>query len=109
MQLKHRLLLVLLAGYICTFSTRAAALYFTDIEGGQNSVIKKVDADGNSMSNFVTGVSHPRGIAIDLDGRKLYWNDLGSGAMRRVSLDDPSINEKVVDIPNTAAGVALDP
>jgi sugar lactone lactonase YvrE len=88
-------------------TARAATVYFTDIAGAENSVIRRVGGDGANPIVIVPNASHPRGISIDVASGKFYWADSGTGSIRRANLDGTA-NEKVADVPDIGGGVALD-
>ncbi len=56
-------------------------LYFTFvnplIDGLFAGGIGRVNSDGSDMRTLVTGLAKPMGIAIDANGRGLYWADRG--------------------------------
>lgn len=84
----------------------AAEIYFTDPVAGPASFVRKVNHDGSGFQTLGPA-SHPRGMALDPVGRKIYWADLGSGSIRRSNLDG-SAAEFVIQTDDTASGVAID-
>ncbi len=87
-----------------------AKIYYTSLTStGPQSFIKRVNEDGSGITTLVAGVSHPRSIALDVLGGKMYWNEPGIPAIRRASLDGTGPVETVVTTGNHAYGLALDP
>jgi hypothetical protein len=81
------------------------------VDGLFAGMIKRSDLDGSNAENVITGLISPSGIALDLEGGKIYWTDPGfgtaSGKIQRANLDGSSL-ETLVDGLNTPAGLALD-
>lgn len=94
-------------GFITTVSGQ---VFYTDIvsQDGLHAEIRQVNPDGTGMRTILSGIHHPRSLALDLTGGKLYWNDLGQAAIRRVNLDGSGTVESVVSIGSSGSGLALD-
>lgn len=103
------ILALLILGLGLEVPLEAAQVYYTDLVTYLSTapVIKRVDADGSGMKTLVTGVSHPRSIALDVLGGKMYWNELGLSVIRRANLDGTG-PESVVVTGDSAGGLALD-
>ena len=56
---------------------------------------------------MVTGVQHPRGMALDAVGGKLYWTELGTKKIQRANLDGTSVEDLVTGL-NTPTTISLD-
>ena len=83
----------------------AVQVYWTDVEGGTNSSMRCLNEDG-SVSTVLTGLSHPRGMALDMQRGKMYWTDGGTHTIRRANLDG-SDSDSPVPSDNTGSGVAI--
>ena len=56
-------------------------MYWTDFGTDK---IQRANLDGSNVEDLVTtGLSGPRGIALDLANGKMYWADAGTGGNRR--------------------------
>src|SRR5262245_9594021 len=84
-------------------------VYWTDIIGGPSSVIRRANLDGSGMVTLVTGLQHPRGMAVDVNSGKLYWAETGLFAIRRMNLDGTGGIENLAQTQIRATGVAIDP
>ena len=56
--------------------------------------------------DIVTGLSAPRGIALDVSGGKIYWTESGSGKIGRSNLDGSQVQDIVTGL-GTPRGIAL--
>lgn len=102
--------LVLLFFFTSVFSSHAGLVYYTDIvsQSGTAGVLRRVNADGSGMTNLVTGLKHPRGMALDVSGGKMYWIENGLSAIRRANLDGTGV-ETVLSTGDASGAVAIDP
>lgn len=82
-------------------------VYYTDIvdHSGTAAVIRRVNSDGTGLVPLLTGLQHPRAIALDVSGGKVYWGELG---IRRANLDGTGPIESIVPTGDSAPGLALD-
>jgi len=84
----------------------AVQVYWTDVEGVTNSSMRCLNADG-SVATVLTGLSHPRGMALDMQRGKMYWADDGTHSIRRANLDGSECDSPVT-VRFTSGGVAVD-
>jgi hypothetical protein len=88
------------------FDPRAKKLYVSNLDGHK---ILQFNPDGTDMKDFVTGLIRPDELALDLDGRFLYWSHSGSGGpIQRAKLDDGSELLDVVASRVRRFGLAID-
>lgn len=84
-------------------------LYWTEDGSGK---IERSNLDGSHVTDIVTGLNHPAGIAIDATNGKLYWTTHeggnGSGTLQRANLDG-SGRQTVLSALGAPEGVAIDP
>lgn len=59
--------------------------------------IRRADLDGSGVTDVVTGLHGPRGIALDLQGGKLYWTQdcWPDPRVRRANLDGSNVQDVV--------------
>ena len=87
----------------------AGKMYWTD-EGTDK--IQRANLDGSGVQDLVTsGLSGPKGLALDLGAGKMYWADSRTDKIQRANLDGSGV-EDLVRLPRnwTAGpwGLALD-
>lgn len=84
--------------------------YWTDPGGiaTGSDLIRRAKANGSSIETVVTGLSEPRGIALDLVNQRIYWADPGVSAIQAANMDGSGPIQSVAAAGNGAAGVALD-
>jgi hypothetical protein len=87
-------------------------LYWSSFPGIQFPSIQRSNLDGTGIEILVTG-AEPSGLALDLEGGKMYWPDRGNtsvpASIRRASLDGSGMEILVDGLePFTVAGIALD-
>ena len=73
-------------------------MYWTDTGSGK---IQRANLDGSGIEDVVSGLSSPRGIALDVAGGKIYWAEEGGDGdprIRRGNLDGTGV---VVDLVTT--------
>lgn len=73
-----------------------------------NHKIRRANLDGSNVEDIITGLTHPRGIALDNVGRKIYWSQQAQSNRRiqNANLDGSDIQD--VLITDGAHGIALD-
>jgi DNA-binding beta-propeller fold protein YncE len=66
-------------------------IYFSDFydDATPNGKIWKMNLDGTGAEAIVDGITDPYGIALDVDGGKVYWTD-DAGNISRANLDGTS-------------------
>ena len=64
--------------------------------------------DGTEMRFVIEGLSSPSGIAVDSEGGKLYWTDIGSHKIQRADLDGTGIEDLVTVETQEPVDIALD-
>ena len=97
-------------------SVRAGKVYWTI--GGQEK-IQRANADGSNVQDVITELTFPRGIAVDLEGGKIYWTLDHFGAIvcnpalpldkkiQRADLDGSNVEDVVLGLLDPS-GIALD-
>lgn len=67
----------------------SAQLYFSDIFYPEftNGQISRVGTDGLGLTTLVNTGGGTRGLALDLEGGKMYWADVDNFFIRRANLD----------------------
>ena len=60
------------------------------------------------MEDLVTGLSQPRGLALDAAGGRLYWTDPRAEKIQRAALDGSLLEDLVAEGLEAPFGVALD-
>ena len=69
-------------------SATPSHLYFTQNgAGGPLSNVLRVPPSGGATENLQTGLVDPYGIAVDIQGGKVYWTDTGTDSIQRKNLD----------------------
>ena len=83
--------------------TSEQKIYWTNSEAGK---IQRSNFDGTDIEDFVIdGLCWPSGIALDMDGGKMYWAD-GCTGIRRSNLDGTDVEmlvEKEIAYPSDVA------
>lgn len=69
--------------------TMHGRLFVLDLSGNR---VFSVNPDGTDRAVLVTDCRHPDGIAVDVDGRHIYWTNMGdfganNGSIERADLD----------------------
>ena len=80
-------------------------MYWTD--AGANK-IQRASLDGSNVEDLVTGLSFPRGIAVDVTGGKMYWTDAGTDKIQRANLNGSNIEDLVTGLDAPLNGLSLD-
>ena len=73
--------------------------------------IQRANLDGSDVQDLVTqGLRYPYGIALDVEGGKMYWTDLGTDKIQRANLDGSNIEDLVTRTQGLRGpdGIALD-
>ena len=71
--------------------------------------IQRANLDGTEMEDLVTGLSGPRGLALDLGAGKMYWTAYWAGKIQRANLDGTEVEDLVTSGLNGPHALALDP
>jgi PKD repeat protein len=92
--------------YGMAIDTINSKLYISDSGTG---IIYRYDTETASLIQFRTGLSSPDGLAIDINGGKLYW-DTSSGIQRTSlsSTNQTDVEDFVTDQSNDPEGVSID-
>ena len=69
--------------------------------------IQRANRDGSRVEDLVTFGS-PRGLALDIQGRKMYWTDRGSRSIWRANLDGSRVEGLITSGLIRPVGLALD-
>ena len=68
-------------------------MYWTDSGTGK---IQRANLDGSGVEDLVTtGLTAPRGIALDPRAGKMYWTDYWTNTIHRANLDGSQIEDLV--------------
>lgn len=82
-------------------------IYWTDINTQR---IYRANFDGTGAQQIVTsGLSDPRGIAVDYYGGKIYWTDYGTNRIQRANLDGTNVQTVLSSGLTTPTHLELDP
>ena len=100
------------SGYFYALRAKPAPLmmYWTErtAAAGAVATIKRARLDGTGVENLVTtGLTDPRGIAVDADGGKMYWTDRASIRIQRANTDGTVVETLVTGLTDPR-GPALD-
>ena len=108
---RYARLLFLLAFIVCMilYSPVIEAqqkMYWTD---NGTDKIQRANLDGSNVEDLVTtGLSNPRGIALDLINSKMYWTDFGTEKIQRANLDGSNVEDLVTTGLSFPFGIALE-
>ena len=84
----------------------ANTVYWTDTNAGK---IQWSNLDGSGVEDLVTtGLTRPRGIALDVAGGEMYWTDVGTDKIQRSNLDGSNVEDLVTTGLMNPEGIALD-
>jgi len=85
-------------------------LYWTTFTDGvaASGKIRRSDLVGQNVTDLVTGLQQPCGLALDVGGQKIYWADLGTGKVQRANLADGQNVENLVTGVTGVLGISLD-
>ncbi len=81
-------------------------IYWTHGSFGQGA-IRRANQDGSNVETLVSGLSNPRGLALDAAGGKLYWSDTQDRRIYRANLDGSGL-QAIVDAGNQTGRPTLD-
>ena len=70
--------------------------------------IQRANLSGTDIQDIVTGLPFVRGLAVDLDGGKMYWTDIRRNVIQRANLDGSNIEDIVTGLEEPSYGIALD-
>ena len=83
-------------------------IYFSDFDVVPEGKIWRVNENGSNLQALASGLDDPYGIALDLDGGKIYWVD-NAGNVSRANLDGSAPEIPLVNIPGgNLRAIALD-
>lgn len=97
------------AGVGIAYDSIHEKIYFSDFEETGEGKIWSVNLDGTDLEAIVTGLEEPYGVAVDAEGGKVYWGDIGSIFSANldgsnvdpiVSIDDAEFTSVAVDTKN---------
>ena len=72
--------------------------------------IRIANLDGTNVADLpVTGLDHPRGIALDLRNAKVYWTDYGTDKIQRADLEGTNVEDLVTVGLDSPYGIAIIP
>lgn len=103
------MLLVMLFLLLFSGSALADRLFWPDLFGGK---IQTCNLDGSGQQDLAIGLDQPFAIAVDRDGRKVYWLELNfgqqrAGRIRRADMDGDNM-ETLVSGLFAAGALAVD-
>ncbi len=70
--------------------------------------IQRANLNGTDIQDLVTGLPFVRGLAVDVDGGKMYWTDARREVIQRANLDGSNIEDIVTGLADPLNGIALD-
>lgn len=100
------LLLAVIAA-ISLGTAKAEQIFWTDPVGASGSHFIRRAGPGPGLQTIVAGLREPRGIALDFQGGKIYWNEPGNFRIQRANLDGSDVAPIVVTS-DIGSGVTLD-
>ncbi len=77
----------------------AGKLYWTEQTGKNTGRIRRANLDGTNVRTFATFKSVPLGIAVDTNGKKVYWTN-AIGRIQRANLNGKNIQNVVTGLGN---------
>ncbi len=72
---------------------------FSFTDGGTGPIntgpgfVRRVNGDGTGLTDLVTGIQRPRGIALDPINGHIYWNDWDAFEIARADLDGSNVTQ----------------
>ena len=68
-------------------------------------VIRRISFDGTGEADIITGLTSPRGIALDVPNNHIYWADPQNKKIQRGNLDGTNVTDLVTGLssPRTVA------
>ena len=109
----HRMITITILLLIALSSATAQErVYWTNVTTEriqtQPDKIQRSNLDGEQVEGLITGLLHPRGIALDPKAGKMYWIDPYARRIQRANLDGSVVEDLVtgigIDIDLTAPG-----
>ena len=79
-------------------------IYWTTATSGK---VQRANLDGSNVEDLVTGLTSPRGIALDIAGGKMYWSSSNGQKIQRADLDGTAAEDIVTGL-SYAEGIAVD-
>ena len=88
-------------------------IYWTDVGRGE---IQRTNLNGSNIETLITGSESPAGLALDMDGGKIYWteywtdaspNASSTGKIQRTDLDGSNTKTLITGLENPFS-IALD-
>ncbi len=84
-------------------------IYWTDVGRGE---IQRTNLNGSNIETLITGSESPAGLALDMDGGKIYWTDASpnapsTGKIQRTDLDGSNTKTLITGLENPFS-IALD-
>ena len=70
-------------------------------------IIQRVNLDGSSIQDLVTGLSRSFHLALDVSEGKMYWTEVDGDKIRRANLDGSNVQDLVTGL-SFPQGIALD-
>jgi len=90
-----------------TITVGGNKIYWTNLDWEtKSSNIQRSDLDGSNPEDIITGLRGPKGIALDLIERKIYWIE-GSDKIQRANLNGSNVEDIVTGLIDSN-GLALD-
>ena len=83
---------------------KAGSIYFAD-EGTHS--IRRADLNGSNVTTIVSGLSAPRGLAIDNSSQQIYWTDAFAHVIQRSNLNGTDV-QTLITTTVTLNTLALD-
>ena len=83
----------------------AKQLYLADNDNGG---VRRANPDGSALVLLVSGVTSPTGVAVDLEGNRLYINSFYGQRLRRAALDGSGL-QTIATLATQPGGIALLP
>ena len=71
-------------------------MYWTDYGTDK---IQRANLDGSNVEDLITtGLTNPRGLALDVGGGKMYWTDLDLNKIQRADLDGSNVEDLITRV-----------
>ncbi len=83
----------------------AGKVYWTEIFAP--GLVQRSNLDGTNIETLISGLSIPRGIALDRPAGKMYLTLSGDGRLLRANLDGSSVEEVLLGL-GTPRGLSID-
>jgi hypothetical protein len=87
---------------------KAGKIYWTD---GNNGEIRRANLDGTNAVVFLSGLTKPQGLELDLNARMMYWASDGTitNKIQRANMDGPIVVQDLVTTGlDSPIGIELD-